>query len=82
MLELCLNILGRLALLWRVRIASSPVMYENGNGPQGFMEVSAFFGGGGGIGYIWGGIGYIWGEHSVKDHYLHKSGTLLGNIFG
>ena len=74
MLELCLNILGRLSLLWCVRIASSPVMYENGNGPQGFMEVSAFFWG--------GGIGYIWGEHSVKDHYLHKSGTLLGNIFG
>ena len=39
---------------------------------QGFLDVFAFFWGGGG-----GGIGYIWGEHSVEDHYLHINGIIF-----
>ena len=39
--------------------------------PLGFLEVFAFFWGG-------GGGGYIWGEHSVEDHCLHINGIIFG----
>ena len=42
---------------------------------QGFLEVFAFFWGGGGIWYIWGG------GSTLEDHYLHINGIIfLGEV--